>query len=530
MKKYKILKTYANNEGLEVLLNHPDIEVDIKLKPSQQELVSLVKDYDGLLIRSEVKVTKEVIENADKLKVICRAGTGVDNVDIPAANKKGIIVMNVPGGNTISACEHTIGLILAMMRNIPQAYNSLKSAKWEREKFVGSELQGKTLGLIGLGRIGSEVAKRMKSFEMRVIAYDPYVSEDYANQLGVELKTFDEVIKEADIISLHVPKTELTKNLINKETISKMKDGVRIVNCARGGIINEADLYEALKSGKVATAALDVFEKEPVDPSSPLLQLDNVVLTPHLGASTEEAQVKIAQEVSQMLVDYFINGVIRNAVNIPSVDHETYLKLKPYLQLIEKLGKFQSQIVTAGIKEIYIQYIGDTFQQLNTYILTSAYIKEFLSGMVDIQLNFVNAQLIAKERNIGIKEAKIREGKEFKEYINVQVNTAQEVYSISGTIISENNYRIIEVNSLETDIEPEGNIIMLANIDRPGIIGKIGTLLGNNNINIARMFVARKYVGSDAMTFINVDNEVSPEIIQQIKQIPGIKEVKFIKL
>ncbi|MCX7941124.1 MAG: phosphoglycerate dehydrogenase [Endomicrobia bacterium] len=530
MKKYRILMTYKNTEGLETLLNHSDIQVDIKPKPSQEELVSLVKAYDGLLIRSEVKVTKEVIEAADRLKVICRAGTGVDNVDIQAANKKGIVVMNVPGGNTISACEHTIGLILAMMRNIPQAHHSLKSGRWEREKFVGSELQGKTLGLIGLGKIGSEVAKRMKYFDMKIIAYDPYVSEDYAYQLGVELKSFDEVISEADIISLHVPKTETTKNLIDRNTISKMKDGVKIVNCARGGIVNETDLYEALKSGKVSSAALDVFEKEPPESSLALLQLDNVVVTPHLGASTEEAQVKIAQEVSQMLIDFFINNVIRNAVNLPSVDHDTYLKLKPYIELLEKLGRFQGQIITSGIKEIYIQYIGEIFQQLNTYILTSAFIKELMSEMVDIQLNYVNAQLIAKERGVTIKESKIREGKEFKEYINIQITTDQQVYNISGVVISENNYRIIEVNGLETDIEPEGNIIVVTNIDRPGIIGKVGTLLGNNNINIARMFVARKQAGADAMTFINVDGEVNPQIISQIEKIEGIKAVKFVKL
>ncbi|MCX7715969.1 MAG: phosphoglycerate dehydrogenase, partial [Endomicrobia bacterium] len=341
MKKYKILMTYKNTEGLEKLLSHPEIQVDIKPKPSQEELLNLVKDYDGLLIRSEVKVSQEIIESTDRLKVICRAGTGVDNVDIISATKKGIVVMNVPGGNTISACEHTIGLILAMMRNIPQADSMLRSGKWEREKFVGSELQGKVLGLIGLGRIGSEVAKRMKSFEMKIIAYDPYVSEDYAKQLGVELKSLEDLFKEADIISLHIPKTEATKNLINKNAMMKMKDGVKIVNCARGGIVNEAELYEMLKTGKVAAAALDVFEKEPTT-DSPLFSLPNVVVTPHLGASTEEAQVKIAQEVSDMMIDFFVKGVIRNAVNIPSLDYETYHKLKPYIILLEKIGKLQS--------------------------------------------------------------------------------------------------------------------------------------------------------------------------------------------
>jgi D-3-phosphoglycerate dehydrogenase len=530
MKKYKILMTYKNTEGLEELLNHPQIQVDIKPKPPQQELPNLVKGYDGLLIRSEVKVTKEVIESADKLKLICRAGTGVDNVDIQQANKKGIVVMNVPGGNTISACEHTIGLILSMMRNIPQAHNSLKSGKWEREKFVGNELQGKTLGLIGLGRIGSEVAKRMKMFEMKIIAYDPYVSEDYAKQLGVELKSFEEVIKEADIISLHVPKTETTKNLINKETIAKMKDGVKIVNCARGGIINENDLYEALKSGKVSSAAIDVFEKEPPDSNLPLFQLDNVVLTPHLGASTEEAQVKIAQEVSSMIIDFFINGVIRNAVNIPALDEETYKKLKPYIGLLEKMGSLQGQFIEGSVKEIHIQYFGEVFNKMNTYILTSAYVKNFLSSFVDIQLNFVNAQLVAKERGIAIKESKIPEGKEYREYILVQINNGKDFSSISGTAIAEENYRIIEVNGMDADLEPQGNIIVVSNIDRPGIVGKLGTILGNNNINIGKMFVARKTQGGEALTFINVDNEPANEVIEEISKTSGVKKVKFIKL
>ena len=529
MKKYKVLMTYKNTEGLEKLLHHPEIQVDIKPKPTQEELANIVKDYDCLLIRSEVKVTKEVIDASEKLKLVCRAGTGVDNVDLQYATKKGVIVMNVPGGNTISACEHTIGLILAMMRNIPQAYVSLKSGKWEREKFTGNELQGKTLGLIGLGRIGSEVAKRMKAFDMKVIAYDPYVSEEYAKQIGVELKSFEEVIKEADIISLHVPKTEETKNLINKDVMMKMKDGVCIVNCARGGIVNENDLYEMLKSKKVAAAALDVFENEPIT-SSPLFELDNVIVTPHLGASTEEAQIKIAKEVADMIIDFFINGIIRNAVNIPSIDKETYNKLAPYITLLEKVGVLQSKLLEGAVKEIYIQYIGPVFQQLNTYILTSAYVRRFLSNFVDISLNYVNAQVVAKERGILVKETKIAEGKEYKEYINVIVKTTKQENSISEVVINNNDYRIVEINGMDCDVEPEGKIIILSNIDKPGIIGKIGTILGDNNINIGKMFVARRTVGGDAFTFINIDNDLTCELIEKIKQVSGVKEAKFVNL
>ncbi|MCX7957374.1 MAG: phosphoglycerate dehydrogenase [Endomicrobia bacterium] len=530
MKKYKILMTYKNTEGLDVLFNHPEIQVDIKPKPQQEGLIDLVKGYDGLLIRSEIKVTKEVIDSADRLKVICRAGTGVDNVDIAAANKKGIVVMNVPGGNTISACEHTVGLLLAMMRNIPQAYNSLKSGRWEREKFTGNELQGKTLGLIGLGRIGSEVAKRMKSFEMRIIAYDPFISEDYANQIGVELKSLDDVIKESDIISLHAPKTETTKNLINKDTIAKMKDGVKIVNCARGGIINESDLYDALKAGKISAAAIDVFEKEPPDMSLPLFTLDNVVFTPHLGASTEEAQVKISQEVSQMLVDFFTRGVIKNAVNIPSVDMKMFNKINPYLVLLERMGSVVGHLITESIKEIEMQYVGEIFKDINTYVLTSAYLKSLLSRFVDFQLNFVNAQVVARERGILIKETKLTEGKEYKEYISAKISGQKMSYSISGILVSDKEYRIVEINGMDADIDPQGNIMIISNIDKPGIIGKIGTYLGENNVNIAKMYVVRESPGSNALTFINVDNEISENLITGISKIDGVKMVKWVKI
>jgi D-3-phosphoglycerate dehydrogenase len=527
MSKIKILMTYKNTEGLEKLLNHPDIQVDIKPKPSLEEFVSLVRGYDALLIRSEVKVVDEVINNADKLKIICRAGTGVDNVDILSATKKGIIVMNVPGGNTISACEHTIGLILAMMRNIPQAHNALKSGLWEREKFTGSELQGKVLGLLGLGRIGSEVAKRMLSFGMKVIAYDPYVSEMYCKQIGVEIKSLEEVLKEADIISLHLPKTETTKNLLNKDTFLKMKDGVRIVNCARGGIVNEKDLLEALKSGKVFSAALDVFEKEPTT-SSPLFELPNVVVTPHLGASTEEAQIKIANEVAEMFIDYFFNNIIRNAVNLPSCDLETINKLQPYINLMEKLGVFQGQFVDGGVKEINIEYSGD-FQQLNTYMLTSSYIKKFLSCFVDIELNLVNAPVIAKERGIKVVETKVSETKEYKESVAIKVVTDNETSRILGTIFAEKNLRIVEINNIYSDIEPVGYILAFKNTDKPGIVGKVGTLLGENGINIAKMFVARDKQGGSALTFINVDSEINRDILKKVSDIEGITKVKFIR-
>jgi len=526
-----ILMTYSNKEGLEKLLSHPEFKVDIKPKPTQEELAKIIPDYDGLLIRSEVKVTKEVLESARNLKLVVRAGTGVDNIDIPTATQKGIVAMNVPGGNTISAAEHTIALILALSRNVPQAYLSLKSGQWKREKFVGTELQGKTLGLIGLGRIGKEVAKRAQGFEMKVIAYDPFVTEEYAKTIGVELKSLDEVLAESDYISIHTPKNEQTKNLINKETIAKMKQGVRIINCARGGIVDEKALIDGLKSGHIKGAALDVFEKEPLPPDSPLLDpsLENLILTPHLGASTEEAQIKIAQESSELIIDFFTKGIIRNAVNMPSVDIETYKKIKPYLDLNEAIGSMGSQLIEGGIQEVEITYAGE-IADFNTSILTPALLKGILTPILDIKVNFVNAGYIAKERGIKIKETKTKETVDYTSLVNLKLATNKEKISISGTVFSHQLPRIVSIKELDVDIQPEGYMIILENVDRPGIIGKVGTLLGENNINIARMQVGRKKVGEEAITIISIDNSVSEEILRKISKIDGITRVKFVQL
>ena len=527
MARHRILMTYSSSEGLEKLLQHPDFVVEVKPKPKPEEFVKLIAGYDGLLIRSEVKVTPEVIQAADRLKVICRAGTGVDNVDIPAASRKGIIVMNVPGGNTISACEHTIGLLMAMMRNIPQACAALKTGSWEREKYAGNELQGKTLGLLGLGRIGSEVAKRMQAFGMRIIAHDPHVSEDHARAMGVEMMSMERVMAEADIISLHLPKTESTKNLINATTIAKMKDGVRIINCARGGIVNEADLATACKMGKVAAAALDVFEKEPTT-QSPLFELPNVVVTPHLGASTEEAQLKIAQEVSEMFIDHFIRGITRNAVNIPALDPETQKKVEPYIPLMEKLGAFQSRLIEGGVREVAISYPG-SLQGANTYLLTTSYLKEFLATFMAAEINMVSAPVLARERGIKIQETRVSETGEPAHVVRVRVVTDAETCSVAGAVFG-NVCRIIEINGMVADIEPAGHILFFANEDKPGVIGRVGTLLGESGINIAQMFVARDRQGGRAMTFITVDGDVPQDVVDKVTSVHGVSRVKAICL
>ena len=525
---YKILMTYDSMEGLDALAANKEFEIEIHNKPSPEEFKKLIKDYDGLLIRSEVKVTAEIIEAAEKLKFIGRAGTGVDNVDKAAATAKGIVVANVPGGNTISATEHTIGLMLSLARNIPEAHKSLKSKKWDRKSFMGTELQGKTLGLIGLGRIGTEVAKRMISFGMKVIAYDPFVNVDLAKSNGIEVKSIDEVYAESDFISIHSPLNDGTKGMINASTINKMKDGVRIINCARGPIINEKDLADAIKSGKVKGAALDVFAKEPPEDWT-IIETENTVVTPHLAASTEEAQVKIAQEMSEVIIDYFTKGLIRNAVNVPTVDWETYKKMMPYVELASKIGSFQGQIAEGGIKEIEISYCGN-ISGFNTNSLTVAYLQGVLSPILDIKVNFVNAQLIAKERGIKIKEAIVHNCEDYAGLIVAKVTTDKGAIAMSGTMFSDKNPRIVNINGLNVDVIPQAGKIMIVNDDKPGVVGKVGATLGDSGVNIAGMNVGRQKAGGEALTIIEVDSEVSSSVVDKLSKIPGVKKAKYIAL
>jgi D-3-phosphoglycerate dehydrogenase len=525
---YKIMMTYKSTEGLDALLGHKDFKVDIHDKPTPEQFKELIKDYEGLLIRSEVKVTPEIIEAGKKLKFIGRAGTGVDNVNIPAATQKGIVVTNVPGGNTISACEHTIGLMLSLARNIPQAHASFKTKAWERNKFIGIELQGKVLGLVGLGRIGREVASRMLAFGMQVIAYDPFVNEEFAKTLGIKLKTLDEVYAESDYISIHSPLTDSTRNLINAEAIKKMKKGVRIVNCARGGIVDEKALSDAIKAGHVKGAAFDVFAKEPpVDWT--LVETDGVVVTPHLAASTEEAQVKIAQEMSDVVIDFFTKGLMRNAVNVPTLDWESYKKIEPYINLAEKMGAFQAQILEGGVSGLSIEYAGD-LNNMNTAPISVAFLKGFLGKMLDIPVNSVNAPLLAKERGIVIKEVKTQEIKDYTSLIKSKIKTDKEELCISGTLFGHNNPRIVRIGAMDVDIILSGCILLLTNIDRPGIIGQIGTFLGKNNINIAEMQVGRREVGGEALTIVNIDGCVSAELAKQMSNFSGITKVKHVEL
>ena len=525
---YKILMTYDSMEGLDALVANKAFKIEVHNKPSPEEFKKLIKDYDGLLIRSEVKVTADIIAAADKLKFIGRAGTGVDNVDKAAATQKGIVVANVPGGNTISVAEHTIGLILSMARSLPEACASMKSKKWEKKKFMGNEVFGKTLGLIGMGRIGTETAKRLLSFGMKVVAYDPFANADVAKSYGIDLTSLDEVFKQSDYISIHSPLTDDTRGMINAANIAKMKDGVRIVNCARGPIVNEKDLAEAVKSGKVAGAALDVFVKEPPEDWS-LIETENIIATPHLAASTEEAQVKIAIEMSEVIIDFFTKGLIRNAVNVPTVDWDTYQKMKPYIELASKIGSFQGQILEGGVKDIEIGYFGNV-SNYNTNPLTVAYLEGFLSHILDIKVNSVNVPIIAKERGIKVKEVIERNIDEYAGLICAKVITDKSEVSMSGTIYGNKTARIVNINGLNVDVEPRAGKLVIVNEDKPGMVGKVGVILGDANVNIGGMNVGRHEVGKDALTIVEVDGEVAAGAIEKISKIPGIKKAKYVAL
>src|SRR5512141_2531451 len=419
--------------GVEIL-KKAGLEVDARSKTSVEEIEKIIGEYDALVIRSATKVTAGLLEKATKLKVVGRAGSGLDNVDIPAATKKGIVVMNTPGGNTVTTAEHTIGMIFACARMIPQSYASLKAGKWEKKKFEGVELYDKTLGIIGLGAIGGVVANRAIGLGMKVLAYDPFISAEKAKSLGIELVDLPTIYKRSDFITVHTPKTKERANLIHRDTISRMKDGVRIINCARGGIVNEQDLYEALKSGKVAAAAFDVFEKEPPE-NHPLLTLDNFIATPHLGASTLEAQENVAVAVAEQVVDYLVAGTVRNAVNVPSVPADQLPLLAPYINLAEKMGLFQAQLCEGGLSEVVVEYSGEA-AGLKLEPITLAALKGLLSGVLEESVNYVNAPLIAKDRGIDVKVSKSTGTTEYTSLVTLRIKAGGKDSSASGTLNS----------------------------------------------------------------------------------------------
>ena len=523
-----LIADHLSEDGIALLKNEPGLSVDVKTGLSPKDLAQIIGPYEGLVVRSSTKVTAEVIEKADHLKVIGRAGVGLDNVDAEAATKRGIIVMNVPAGNTISTAEHTMSMILALARRIPQADAHLRAGLWERSKFVGTELFGKTLGIVGLGKIGTEVAKRAQSFGMRVIAYDPFLSTERAQQLEVQLSDLKTVYAEADFITVHTPLTAETKHLIGAKEIAQMKNGVRLINCARGGIIDEQALHDAIVAGRVAGAAIDVFENEPPN-NHPLLKLDQVVVTPHLGASTQEAQLNVAIEVAKQVADALLGRGIRNAVNMPSVDAQTLKVLQPYIILGERLGSLASQLSGGQMGEVRVTYVGEVTAH-DTSPVTLAILKGILAPVVGENVNYVNASFIAAERGVKVIEAKASRMEEFANLLALDVLSDGRTLTLHGTLSARREPRIVKIDRYVIEAVPEGYMLIIRNADQPGLIGQLGTLLGESNINIAGMSNGRDKPGGAAITVVNVDNPVPPDVLEQVKKLRHVRDAKLIKL
>ena len=516
-------------EGIDVLKGVKEFEVVAKAGLKPDELKAIIKDYDALIIRSATTVTADIIEAADKLKVIGRAGVGLDNVDLKAATKKGIVAMNTPGGNTTSTAEHTMSLILALSRNIPQAYASLKASKWERSKFEGVELYGKTLGIIGLGRIGSTVGRMCKSFGMKIIAYDPFLSMEVASKLGVEVVELEELIRTSDYISVHIPKSAETKNLISQKEFSLMKKTARVINCARGGIIDEAALAEALANKTIAGAAIDVFEKEPPDFNSPLLKLDNCVVTPHLGASTSEAQVNVAIEIAESVRNALLGKGIVNAANFPSISAEAYKVLEPYIDLAERMGKFAGQLLQGRIKEVKITYSGAVTSQ-KVAPVTMSCVYGLLSPILGETVNPINAVDLARERAINIQEIHSTKEEEFVNLVNLEIVTDKETFYLWGTLSANKKARIVKINNIYVEATPDGYMLFINNNDKPGIVGAVGTTLADGNINIGSISFGREKQGGLVISVVNVDSEVPDNILEKLRKKKDILFVKLIKV
>ncbi len=511
-------------QGIEILKNEVDMDIKTGLPPS--ELIKIIEDYEALIVRSETQVTKDVINAGRKLKIIGRAGVGVDNIDVNAATEKGIIVVNAPEGNTISAAEHTIAMMMAMSRNIPQANASLKGKKWDRKKFMGVEVRDKVLGVVGLGRIGSEVAKRAQGMEMKILAYDPFISAERAKDLGVELTTVEDIVRRADYITVHTPLTKETKDLISTKEFAIMKKGARVINCARGGIINEEALAKAVKDSIVSSAAIDVFTKEPPF-DNPLLELDRVIVTPHLGASTEEAQINVAVTVAEQIVNALKGMPVKNAINMPYVKAEVLQILEPYFPLAEKMGKLGTQLI-GNYEKVEIAYCGEIADQ-NVAPVTLAVLKGLLEPMLGSGVNYVNAPTIAKERKIKVIESKSKTVVGYPSQITLKLGKKGEDRVLSGTVIGKEP-RIVQIDKYFIDIIPSGYMILTKIEDRPNIIGPCCMILGKNNINIAGMQVGRIKIGGEAIMVLNIDSDVNDDILDEIKSVDGIIDAKRVIL
>ncbi|MCP4182528.1 MAG: phosphoglycerate dehydrogenase [Hyphomicrobiales bacterium] len=521
----KVLVSDKLSETAVQIFRNNGVEVDFlpEVGKDKARLLEIIGQYDGLAIRSATKVTEKLIASATKLKVIGRAGIGVDNVDIPAASRKGIIVTNTPFGNSITTAEHAIALMLAVARQIPEANQSTHAGKWEKSRFMGVEVTNKTLGLIGCGNIGSIVAERAKGLKMKVAAFDPFLSQDRADTLGVEKVKLDEMLSKADFITLHVPLTDKTRNIIDADAISRMKKGVRIINCARGGLVVEKDLVDALNSGKVAGAAFDVFASEPAT-KNPMFNLPNVIVTPHLGASTNEAQENVALQVAEQMSDYLVNGAVTNALNMPSISADEAPKLLPFVKLAEYLGSFVGQVTDSPIKKFEIQYDG-AVAAMNTKALTSA----ALAGLIKSQLaevNMVSAPVLAKERGINVSETMRDKSGVFDSYIKINVETEGNQRSIAGTVFSDAKPRFIQIKGINLDAEVGRYMVYTTNRDVPGIIGLLGGMLGEAGVNIANFNLGRDKPGGNAIALLYVDQPIESHLMDKLLKDGRIKRAR----
>jgi len=517
-----------SEEGLSVLQEREDFTVVNRPGMSPPELLEEVRDAHALVVRSKTKVTATVIDAAEQLRVIGRAGAGVDNIDLDAATRRGIVVMNTPGGNSASAAEHALALLLSLARRIPFAHSSMVSGQWNKSAFLGRELMGKTLGILGLGKIGSLLARRVQGFDMRVLAYDPYVTETYAADLGVELLSFEEVLEKSDLISLHLPLNQETKHLIRKNTIQLMRDGVVLVNTARGGLILEEDLIGALESGKLAGAALDVFENEP-DINERLRQTPGVVLTPHIAGSTREAQAKVGVAIARQIANYLNEDVIVNAVNFPSVTSKEQESLLPYISLGEKLGTFISSISQIRVSEIGLRYYGD-LASINHKPLSNYILKAILTPILSEEINAVNARKLATDRGISVIETVSTRERDYSNLISIQLRSDTETEWIEGAILHEGNLRLVSVDGIPAETQLGDNVLFMRNDDIPGVIGHVGTILGEQQINIAGFVLGRTERHEHAVGVITTDSRIPNHVLDKICELPAIRFAKVIVL
>lgn len=522
MKRVLVSDSLSAN-GLEILRRAEGLRVDVQTGLSPDKLKGVVGEYDALVIRSATKVTADIVEAGQNLKVIGRAGIGVDNVDVPAATKRGIVVMNTPGGNTVTTAEHALALMMSLVRCIPQATMSMKQGQWEKKAFEGHELCGKSLGVVGLGNIGSIVADRALGLKMKVLAYDPFLSPERASELGADLVSLDDLFRRSDIITIHVPLLQETRSLVDGEAIAKMKRGTYLVCAARGGIVDEAALLEGLESGKVAGAALDVFEKEPPG-LTPLVSHPRVICTPHLGASTAEAQEAVSLQVAEQIVDYLLNGTIRNAVNVPNVPSEAFQQMAPYIDLARALGKLQAQLGVEGLQSAELEYSGRAAEG-RTGLMTAAALEGILSVSLGGRVNQVNAPLVARERGIRVVETTAGDGEDYTALIRLRVATPAGRSSLAGAIFGRREPRVVEIDGIAIEAIPRGHLLVFWNYDRPGLVGSIGATLGKHEINIGQLQFGREAPGGRAITVVNVDSPPADEVLAELRTLPNVISV-----